>query len=307
MQIVMAPYCIVGHQKSREDVQKQHSFSDPEGMIQTASTTPANFRTRRRPRLSTSPHENYVSASPHENFDSASQIGVHPVSLRRVGSIISRGRNRSTGIRHEPYTTVRNTSLSSDEQRPFTNPDQTEISVPLKLLESVDKSNSLSLNKNIKIEASGELDVSGTDELPQKSPSGQVETSEYSSDSEFTKSHNVDSVISNATGIPSEQFKSEPNATSNSVAVAATGILPALAPEKDANVTVKVEPVTEDEMDLEIIGVEPGQLSQNIQAWVPQAGNQSGAEETEAVGNQLGQNDGKLIIHFVDILPVFGH
>ena len=171
----------------------------------------------------------------------------------------------------------------------------------------MDKSNSLSLNKNIKIEASGELDVSGTDELPQKSPSGQVETSEYSSDSEFTKSHNVDSVISNATGIPSEQFKSEPNATSNSVAVAATGILPALAPEKDANVSVKVEPVTEDEMDLEIIGVEPGQLSQNIQAWVPQAGNQSGAEETEAMGSQLGQNDGKLIIHFVDILPVFGH
>ena len=261
-------------------------------MIQAVSTTSANFGTGQRPRL---------SASPHENFDSASQIGVYPVSLTRaVPSFISRGRNRNNGIRHEPYSTAhpQNTSVSSDEQRLFTNPNEAETSAPLnRPLESVDISNNLILNKNIKVEAASELEESGTHEQSQKSSAGQLETSEYSSDSEFTKSHTVDSVISNTTGIPSEQFKSEPIVTSNLVAVADIGILPVLVTEKDPNVNIKVEAVTEDEMDLEIIGIEPGQLSQSSQALEPQTGNRNGTEQTEAIGSQLSQNDGKLIVH----------
>ena len=286
--------------KEREEREKQlqqQQLQDPGGGMLMAPTTPTRFVPGSRPRFSPS----RVQTSPRQ----ISPRGVHPVSLTRASP-------RGGGVRHEPYPGARpRKPLNFDPNR---RPQPSSMRLP------TDPSNSA--QKPIKIEAmdedddnadktqseqpksvdSGKGDSGGepaaTDSAspaPPHTPTDSIHSPAVRDDGDESSSSTIvnepsevkysdtlppgglslDSDLSNLMGAPSETAKSDTSA-SDSAAI-------------DPNVSVKLEAVGDDD-DLEIMGVEPGQMPQPDYGLMPNLQQQMGFGPSTS-GAQGGMGD----------------
>ena len=99
----------------------------------------------------------------------------------------------------------------------------------------------------------------------------------------------LDSDLSNLTGIPGESVKMD---TSESKTSAGASDDQTGTEEMDPNVNIKVEAITESELDLEITGVEPGQMAQSDN-WVPNVQTRMGYGPSTSTGAQGDLADGQ--------------
>ena len=254
-------------QEEREKQLQQQQLQDPGGGMLMAPTTPTRFVPGPRPRFSPS----RIQTSPRQ----FSPRGVHPVSLTRASP-----RGGASNVRHEPYPGARpRKPLNFDPNR---RPQPSPMRLP------TDPSNSA--QKPIKIEALDDddsADKSQTDQpnsvdsgkgdsgtepntagaSPSQNPSDSVHSPAVRDDGDESSSSTIvnepsevkysdtlppgglslDSDLSNLMGAPSDTAKSDTSA-SDSAAI-------------DPNVSVKLEAMGDDD-DLEIMGVEPGQMPQ---------------------------------------------
>ena len=89
----------------------------------------------------------------------------------------------------------------------------------------------------------------------------------------------LDSDLSNLTGIPTETSKMDTSESKTPGNEAGTS-------EVDPNVNVKIEAITESELDLEITGVEPGQMAQSDNSWMPNVQTRMGYGPSTSTGAQ---------------------
>ena len=210
--------------------------------------------------------------------------GVHPVGLPRAstGSQI-----RSPGARHEPYTVPRprrslNMNLSNqssaDAQRTMTLPTNNQV---IKIepqdegsnQSAGDTNNQRQLEKSSSQPSSPSNDQgSKTEDVDESSSSANPnEASELSfSDSQPTEGLGLDSDLSNL--ISGEQSVKTPLTGETS--------------EIDPDVNVKLESLSESDMDLEITGVEPGHSSVSSQDTSWAQNTSMGYDPSGATGNQ---------------------
>ena len=261
--------------------QQQHQLQDPGGQMMMGPT-PTRFGPGPRPRFSPA----RVQTSPRQ----FSPRGVHPISLTRASP-----RGGASNVRHEPYPGPRpRKPLNFDPRR---RPSQSPSSMKLPTDPGSAQNISTKPNEAIKIEAMDEdedaektqtsvdsgkgdsgTDPTGTDsQSPQTglppTPSDSIHSPAIRDDGSESSSSTIpnepaevkysdtlppgglslDSDLSNLMGAPSDTAKSD---TSNSAAI-------------DPNVNVKIESITESELDLEITGVEPGQMAQPDYGMMP--------------------------------------
>ena len=270
-------------------------------------TTPTRLGPGPRPRFtSTGIHTSPRQFSPQ----SQSPRGVHPVSLTRA-SPQSAGRG---GNRHEPYPPGR-------PRRPNFDPQSHKRKTPssMKLPTEPGSVQKVNINPNevIKVEAleeddgteqsktserksstdremaEGSADASssqGPSTDPSSSPSHSTQSPAIKDDGSESSSSTIineprevkysdtvppeglslDSDLSNLTGIPTETSRMD---TSDSNMA-----------EVDPNVNVKIE--AESELDLEITGVEPGQMAQSDNSWMPNVQTGMGYGPSTSAGAQ---------------------
>ena len=288
-----------------------------------APTTPTRYGAGLRPRFSPSRvHTSPRQFSPH----SQSPRGVHPISLTRA-SPQSVPRGGASNVRHEPYPGARPRKPLNFDPQSHKRLSQSSSSMRLPTEPGSAQKININPNQVIKIEAmdedeenteksqteetksvdSGKGDsgtsLPGTDPTAGESPSSQTampptptnsiqspaarDDGSESSSSTITNEPtevkysdtlppgglSLDSDLSNLTGIPPETAKTD-TSTSDSASV-------------DPNVSVKLEAITESELDdLEITGVEPGQMALSDYGLMPNVQNRMGFGPSTSGGAQ---------------------
>ena len=285
-----------------------------------APTTPTRYGPGPRPTFSPS----RVHTSPRH----FSPRGVHPVSLTRL-SPQSVPRGGTSNVRHEPYPGARpRKPLNFD---PNSHKRLSQPSSYMSLPTETGSAQKINIDEFIKIEAMDEdeknAEKSRTEERKSSVDSGHGESGasvpgidpnlsaspsqtalpptptdsiqspavrddgSESSSSTITNEPaevkysdtlppgglSLDSDLSNLTGISSEAAKTD-TLTSNGAAV-------------DPNVNIKVESITESELDLEITGVEPGQMAQPDYGLMPNVQTRMGYDTSTSGGAQGDMTD----------------
>ena len=264
-------------------------------------TTPTRYGPGPRPRFSPA----RVQTSPRQ----FSPRGVHPISLTRASP-----RGGAPGVRHEPYPGARprkplnfdpNRRPQPSSMRLPTDPTSAQKPIKIEAMDDDDDNADKSQTDQPKSVDSGKGDSgaepTATDsQSPQTapphtptdsihSPAIRDDGSENSSSSTITNEPaevkysdtlppgglSLDSDLSNLMGAPSDTAKSD-TSTGDSAAI-------------DPNVNVKIESITESELDLEITGVEPGQMAQPDYGMMPNL--QSMGYSPSTSGAQGGMGD----------------
>ena len=311
-----------------------------------APTTPTRYSPGPRPRFSPS----RVHTSPRQfSPQSQSHRGVHPVSLSRASpQSVSRG---ASNIRHEPYPGAHPRKPLNFDPQSHKRLSQPPSSKQLPTEPGSAKKINTYPNEFIKIEAmdedeenaensqteerkssvdSGQGDsgssVPGTEPTTRasplqtampptptdsaQSPAVKDDGSESSSSTITNETAEVkysdtlpqgglslDSDLSNLTGISSATASMD-SSMSDSAAV-------------DPNVNIKVEAFAESELDLEITGVEPGQMTQPDYGLMPNVQNRMGCNPSTSGGAQgdmtgeSSQGYSKSQFHLFLCCPVF--
>ena len=288
-------FTFTGHhrQKQVEKEKQQQPLPDPGGRVLMAPNTPTRYGPGPKPRFA-----QRAQPSPRHISPQQSPRGVHPVSLTRASP---QGRGASN-VRHEPYPANRprkgstNFDPSSHTRLPAKSPMKlpTETGNPNQVIkiEAVEDDGSQGDQTSAAGQSDMENGAPGSSQfqsssassspshtaLPPTPTSQSVQSPLVKDDGSESSSSTIvneptevkysdtipagglslDSDLSNLTGIQGESAKMD-TAESNSGA----------EQEMDPNVNIKVEAVTESELDdLEITGVEPGQMPQSDN-WMP--------------------------------------
>ena len=119
----------------------------------------------------------------------------------------------------------------------------------------------------------------------------------------------LDSDLSKLTGIPGDSIKSDQNDSNTG---SSTGSVSQAAPSQtNSNVNVKLEALTEPEMELEITGVEPGQMTQADNNFLPNVQNRMGFGPSTSgmadLGDMMNPDYSKYLIIYNIFLPVSCH
>ena len=309
-----------------------------------APTTPTRYGPGPRPRFSPS----HVHTSPRQfSPQSQSPRGVHPLSLT-LASSQSVPRGGASNIRHEPYLGARPKKPYNFDNQSQKRLSQSPSCMKLPTEPGSAQRININPNEVIKIEAMDEdeenAEKSRTEERKSSVDSGQGDSgasvpgtepttrasplqtampptptdsaqspavkddgSESSSSTitnepaEVKYSDNLppgglslDSDLSNLTGISSETASMD-TSTSDSAAVGPI-------------VNIKVEAITESELDLEITGVEPGQMAQpdyglmpNVQARMGYSPSSSGGAQDDMTG-ESSQGYSKSMFHSFTVM-----
>ena len=269
--------------------------------------------------------------SSRRNTTSPRQTGVHPVSLTKVSP---RG---GLNVRHEPYpiNQPRKSSLNRVQQRRnlSSTPKQQSsfYSVPVNS-ESVHGSD-IGPSEVIKIEA---IDLESEGDLENTNNFGESDSETKTFDSRTNRKvantsqaafepsssnitiepiesnphdQNTDSV--NLTNISANLSINETDTLEQNVSNDYTNLKHEES-DLDPNVNIKVEAVTESELDLEIMGVEPGNMTQNDNNWMPTvqsgmdfgASVMAGSSQGDTVGNQINMNENSKFMYHFTVLAV---
>ena len=287
-----------------------------------APTTPTRFGPGPRPRFSPS----RVHTAPRQTSpQSLSPCGIHPVSMTRA-SPQSVPRGGATNVRHEPYPGARPRKPLNFDPHSHKRLSQPSSSMKLPTDPGSAQKINTNLNEVIKIEAmdedednaeksrtevrkssvdSGQGDsgssVPGTDPTATASPSQTAlpPTPTDSSQSPAVKDDGSESSSSTITNEPAEVKYSDTlppgglsldsdlsNLTGISSATASMDSSTSDSAAVDPNVNIKVEAVAESELDLEITGVEPGQMAQLDYGLMPNVQTRMGYSPSTSGGAQ---------------------
>lgn len=285
-------FCLKRHHKQKQQEKQQElSFETNERLRNTPSTGTY---------LPGRPRHRITPASPTIPFNSQfSSQDVHPVSLTRN----SQQNPLGTNVRHKPYLINRPTKASKQAQPATTKtlPSETNDAEQIRLnpnevikIEAIeeddesqsdaksDKSEASNQSASRKSHSSQSNVATGSlpSEIPMSSTSSSFtihtsakgeqgsefasselsETSDKSTKRQMLDINTVNSTLGGAStddsNVDTDLGMSEFENTNRAVAVT------------NQEPTVKVEPVSEAEMDLEIIGVEPGQMAQRDSEWM---------------------------------------
>ena len=308
---------VSGHhkQKQLEKEKQQQQLQDPGGQMLMAPTTSARYGAGPRPRFApTRVHTSPRQISPR----SQSPRGIHPISLTRA-SPQNVPRGGASNVRHEPYPGVRpRKPLRFD---PLSHKRLSQPSSSMTLPTEPGSAQKLDINPNevIKIEPMDEDETSEksrTEERKSSVDSGKEDsgteppasaesaspshtpmppTPTDSSQSPAVKDDGSESSSSTITNEPTEVKYSDtlpPGGLSlDSDLSNLTGQTDTSASDSaaaDSNVNIKVEAITESELDdLEITGVEPGQMAQPDYGLMPNLQTRMGYDPSMSGGAQV--------------------
>lgn len=184
---------------------------------------------------------------------------MHPVAIARA----SRASVKSPGARHEPYTTTRPARRTSTEPSPVEAQDSP--GQPIKLEANVETNQGETDTVNA-IEQGSSNESPSSDAASEMKPNAGDKDDDASSES--ATSTKLNEPLSDAD-------------LSNII----SGSHQELGGELDTSVTVKMEELTESDMDLEITGVEPGS-SVSQDNWDPSLSMGMNFDPTSVTGNQ---------------------
>ncbi|XP_045181738.2 Krueppel-like factor luna isoform X6 [Mercenaria mercenaria] len=270
-------FCLKKHHRKKQEEKER---LEAEALQQSMQASPSRFGGPRGPYSARSPR----FASPR------AQSPVHPIALTRAspGSQI-----RPHGVRHEPYPMTRppktkRTSLNFEQgKNPTTGPSQTPMRSPV--------GNRLD-GQVIKIEPEDDNEASN------QSESDTANQEKPGSSSQSPSQNNAPSSVKSESGEKDDDARSESSNSTIPNEPAAEGLSldsdlsnlisggnqqqSSETSEMDPNVSVKLEALTENEMELEITGVEPGRPVVPQDNWDPNVSMGMNFDPTGATGNQ---------------------
>lgn len=206
-------------------------------------------------------------------FSFLGQSSVHPVALTRVSP---RAHIRPPGVRHVPYTLVRpprRNSQNSDASSAKATGSSAGTVIKTEpsdnsAISSQSESDTLSQDVSEQLQSQQnkpEVSISLEPGITDDDAVSDCSTSTFPNET-FTEGQNVDSDGANIISGNTQQ-----NCESEDV---------------DTNVCVKLEEIDEDEMDLEIIGVEPGKPAESKDNWDSNVSMGMNFDAIGATGNQ---------------------
>ncbi|XP_053383326.1 Krueppel-like factor luna isoform X3 [Mercenaria mercenaria] len=268
-------FCLKSHQK-RKEAEKERRAA--ELFQQCMQTSPGKYGGTPGPYTAVS-----ARFPSHRGRGSVHPVGIHKAS---PGSLI-----RSPGVRHEPYTvshSPRRAPLNFDSGRNLASgPGSSPVRVDNKLDGQVIKIEPGSDNEASNQSENGAINHSKLESLNQ-SQSGEISVQSDSRSQSGEKDDDAQLESANTT-IPNESLAEGLSLDSDlsNVISGPSYIQGGESGEMDPNVSVKIEALTESEMELEITGVEPGRPVVPQDNWDPNVSMGMNFDPSQgAVGNQ---------------------